>query len=206
MEKTNKKSIIDEMRAELNDIEAKLQKGGEEFKANYREKKEKIAMLVRKYAQEIEQTGEEKVHKIKESSQELLDLLERDYNLSYTEYENESYKISHALDAYEVQIKDFFTNLSIEAKKRTGKIEEEMKLNIGKVRTEMDIQNAHFKGTADRMKAEYEAWKTNRLIEIDALKKELELKKDLAEDKLEEFSAELTESFDHLKKAFKKLW
>jgi len=206
MEKTNKKGIIDEIRSELNEIEDKLQKGGEEFKENYREKKEKIALLIRKYAQEIEQTGEEKVHKIKESSQELLDLLERDYNLSYTEYENESHKISRALDAYEIQIKDFFTNLSMEAKKKTGKIEEEMKLNIGKIRTEMDIQNAHFKGTADRMKVEYEAWKTNRLKEIDALKKELELKKDIAEDKLEEFSAELTESFDHLKKAFKKLW
>lgn len=206
MEKTNKKNIIDEIRSQLDEIEDKLKQGSDAFIDNYRVKKEKIALSVKKYAHEVEQTGEEKVQKIKKSAEELLDLLESDYNLSYTEYRSESHKISKALDVYEMQVKDYFNDLSKEARKKSSKFEAEMKTNIAKMRMELDIQNAHFKGTADRMKAEYETWKANRLMEIDALKKQLELKKDIAEDRLEEFAGELTESFDHLKKAFKKLW
>ncbi len=206
METANKKNIFGDLKAELDELEEKVKKSGGEFREQYKIKKQKIAALIKKYAHEIEQTGEEKVDELKESSQELLDLLEADYDLSYTEFETESHKISKALDDYEARAKVFFAHLSKEAKRTTGKIEEEMKENLDKFRTEMDIQKAHFKGTADRMKSEYEEWKVNRLKDIASLKKQLDQRKDQAEDKLEAFSGELSESFDHLKKALKKLW
>ena len=68
-----------------------------------------------------------------------------------------------------------------------------MKENLDKFRTEMDIQKAHFKGTAGRMKSEYESWKANRLKDIESLKKQVDQRKDEAEDKLEAFSGELSE-------------
>ncbi len=206
METANKKNILNDLKAELDELEEKVKKSGGEFKEHYRVKKQKIAALVKKYAHEMEQTGEEKIGEWKESSQELLDLLEADYDLSYTEFETESHKISKALDDYEARAKVFFAHLSKEAKKNTGKIEAEMKENLEKFRTEMDIQKAHFKGTAERMKSEYESWKANRLKDIESLKKQVDQRKDEAEDKLEAFSGELSESFDHLKKALKKLW
>jgi len=206
MENANKKNIISDLKAELDELEEKVKKSGDDFKQHYRLKKQKIAALIKKYAQEIEQTGEEKIDELKESSQELLDLLEADYDLSYTEFETESHKISKALDKYEARAKVFFGHLSKEAKKTTGKIEVDMKENLDKFRTEMDIQKAHFKGTAERMKSEYESWKAGRLKDIESLKKQLDQRKDQAEDKLEAFSGELSESFDHLKKALKKLW
>jgi len=206
METANKKNILNDLKVELDELEEKVKKSGGEYKEQYRLKKQKIAALVKKYAHEIEQTGEEKIGELKESSQELLDLLEADYDLSYTEFESESHKISKALDKYEARAKVFFANLSENAKKASGKIEAEMKENLDKFRMETDIQKAHFKGTADRMKSEYETWKANRLEDIESLKSKLDQRKDQAEDKMEAFSDELAESFDHLKKAFKKLW
>jgi len=206
METTNKKNIIGEIKAELDEMEEKLKKSSGEFKEHYKAKKQKIATLIKKYAKEIEQTGEEKVSELKESSQELLDLLEADYDLSYTEFENQSHKISKALDKYEARTKEFFSHLSNEAKKTSGKLEGELKQNLDKFRTEMDIQKAHFRGTADRMKTEYESWKNTRLKDIESLKKQLEQQKDVAGEKLEAFSGEVSESFSHLKSAFKKLW
>ena len=85
-------------------------------------------------------------------------------------------------------------------------LEKDLNENLEKFKTELDIQKAHWKGTKDRATAEYEDWKEKRLKDIEKLKKEVEAKKDFTETKFDSFSEEISESFDHLKKAFKKLW
>ena len=206
MSTKSKKSIIEELKQELEDLELQLKKSGKDFKDTYTEKKNKIAGLIKKYAAELEETGEEKFHELKESSDELLDLLEADYDISYTDYGNESHKISKAIDKFEIKAKALFENLSEEAREAKAKIEEELTKNLGKFKTELDIQKAHFEGTKDRAVGEFDDWKEKRLKDIEKLKKELEVKKGETEEKLEKFSEEITTSYSHLKKAFKNLW
>ena len=59
MEAHNKKSIISEIKSELDDLENHLKKGSEEFNELYKEKKQKLANLIKTYASEIEESGED---------------------------------------------------------------------------------------------------------------------------------------------------
>lgn len=206
MEEKAKKTVIEELKAELDEIENKLKKSGDEFKDYYKTKKKKIADVLKRYLQEIEETGEERFHEFKEKSGELIDLLESDYDLSYTDYETQSHQISKAIEKYEEQLKKVVAELSEKGKLTKTEIEQDLKKNLEKFKTEIDIQKAHWKGTKGRATAEYDEWKKNRLKDIEKLKHELEAKKEDAEVKLDNFKDELSESFDHLKKAFKNLW
>ena len=206
MESHNKKSILSEIKSELDDLENFLKKGSDEFKEFYKQKKQKLADLIKTYASEIEESGEDKIHDLKESSKELLDLLEADYDLSYTEYEGETHKISNAIDKFELKVKEIFNNMKSDTRQAQTKLKEELNLNLNKFKTELDIQKAHLKGTKDRATTEFDDWKEKRLKDIDELKTDLEHKKEAAEEKIESFSDEVSNSFDHLKKAFKKLW
>lgn len=206
METHNKKSIISEIKSELDDLENHLKKGSEEFKELYKEKKQKLANLIKTYASEIEESGEDKIHDLKDSSKELLDLLEADYDLSYTDYENESHKISKAIDTFELKAKEIFNSMRSDVRQAQLKLKEELSQSLDKFKVELDIQKAHLKGTKDRASTEFDEWKEKRLKDIEGLKTNLEQKKEETEDKLEKFNEEISSSFDHLKKAFKKLW
>ncbi len=205
MEKS-RKSIIEELKSELDEMESKLNKSGDEFKNYYADKKKKVAELIKKYAHELEEAGEEKMHELKENTEDVLNLLEADYDLSYTDYENESHKISRALDKFEATAKAVIEKLKSKSAEAKKEFEEDLGKNLEKFKNEIDIQQAHWKGTKDRAMNEYEAWKKSRLADIEKLKKELDEKKNEAGEKFENFSEEIGESFDHLKKAFKKLW
>ena len=206
MEEKAKKPIAEEIKHELDEMETLLKKSGDEFKNYYKIKKKKVADLIKKYAHEFEEAGEEKIHEWKESSSELLDLLESDYDLSYTDYENEPHKISKALDKFEVRAKTLLSNITAKGKTAKHEVEEDLQKNLEKFRSELDIQKAHWKGTKERAMAEYEDWKKSRLSDIEKMKKELDHRKSETGGKLEGFGDELSASFDHLKKAFKNLW
>lgn len=206
MEEKNSKSFIDEIKEELEELEEQLKNSSAEFKDTYKLKKKKIAVIIKKYTQEIEEIGEGKIHELKDSYNDLLNLLEADYDFSYTEYENESHKISSALDKFEVKAKEIFQNLTTEGREAKATLEKDLNKTLGKFKTELDIQKAHFKGTKDRAASEFDEWKEKRLKDIDELKTDLEQKKEAAEEKIEGFREEVSDSFDHLKKAFKKLW
>lgn len=206
METHNKKSIISEIKSELDDLENHLKKGSEEFKEFYKQKKQKLANLIKTYASEIEESGEDKIHELKNSSEELLNLLEADYDLSYTEYEGESHKISKAIDKFELKAKEIFNNMKTDARQAQLKLKEELNINLNKFKTELDIQKAHLKGTKDRATSEFDEWKEKRLKDIEGLKTDLDQKKEETGDKFDKFSDEISSSFDHLKKAFKNLW
>ena len=206
MEEKNKKSIIEEITNELEDLEAQLKKGGEEVKSTFKEKKTKIAALIRQYASEIEGIGQEKMHDLRDRTEDLLNLLEADYDFSYTDYEDNSNKISKAIDRFEAKAKEMYESLGNEAQSAKKKIKEELNDKLGKFRTELDIQKAHFKATKDRTASEFEDWKEHRLKDIEELKITLEKKKSETGEKLEKFSEELSTSYHHLRQAFKNLW
>jgi ElaB/YqjD/DUF883 family membrane-anchored ribosome-binding protein len=202
MEEKDKKSLINEIKAELDDLEQQLKQSGDEVKTTYQKKKKKIADLLKSYTSQLEEAGSDRLSEIKEDSLELISLLEADYDISYTDYDTESGKISNAIDSLEKKIK----TLGSEAGKVKGQLEDDLKRTLGKFKTELDIQKAHFKGTKERAMNEYEDWKINRLKEMGELKEKLEQGKEVAEEKLDSFTAELSKSYDHFKQAFKNLW
>jgi hypothetical protein len=206
MEKQSKKSIIEDLKTELDEIEGKLKKSSDEYRSYFELKRQKFADLIRQFAHQLEQSGEEKVHSLRDKSRDLLDMLESDYDLSYTDFESESHKISKAIDRFEAEVKDVYERMSDKGKSARAEFEGDINRNLEKFKTELDIQKAHWKGTRDRAKAEYEDWKAKRLNDIEELKKELEERKHEAGDKFESFTEEINESFSHLKNAFKKLW
>jgi len=202
MEEKDKKSLLDEIKSELDDLEEQLKQSGEEVKGSYQQKKKKIANLLKEYAHQLEEAGSERLGDVKKGSLELIDLLEADYDISYTDYDDESGKISKAIDSLEEKIKIIGSG----AEKLKGHIEDDVHQKLEKFKTELDIQKAHFKGTKERALGEYEEWKNNRLKDVEELKEKLEQGKELAGEKMGGFSEELSKSYDHLKQAFKRLW
>ena len=206
MEEQEKKSLINEIKVELEDLEKHLKKSSDEFKTTYQEKKKKFAALIKDYVNELEESGGEKVQDAKESSMELIDLLEADYDISYTEYEDEPHKLAKAIDTFEEKAKEVFDTVSASTSKAKENFDKEFAKNKEKFNTELDIQKAHFQGTKDRTMKEYEDWKEKRLEDIEQLKGKLDQQKEEAGEKFGKFSEEMTESLSHLKKAFKNLW
>lgn len=202
MKEKSKKSLTDEIKAELDDLEEQLKQSSAEVKGSYQEKKKKIASLLKKYAHQLEETGSERIGDVKKGSLELIDLLEADYDISYTDYEDEPGKISKAIDSLEEKI----NKIGSEAEKLKGHIEEDVHHKLEKFKTELDIQKAHFKGTKDRAMVEYEEWKNSRLNDVGELKEKIEHGKEIAGEKMDSFSEELSKSYGHLKQAFKNLW
>lgn len=202
MKEKDKKSLIDEIKVELDDLEEQLKQSGEKVKGSYQQKKKKIASLLKEYAHRLEETGSERIGEVKRGSLELIDLLEADYNISYTDYDEESGKISRSIDSLEEKIKKIGT----EADKLKGHIDDDIHHKLEKFKTELDIQKAHFKGTKERALTEYEEWKNNRLKDVEELKEKLEQGKELAGERMTGFTEELSKSYGHLKQAFKNLW
>lgn len=206
MEGTEKPKMLQEIRHELEELEGQLKKSGAEFKAVYAEKKKRMAAILRDYLHELEESGSEKLHEIRQGSKELIDLLEADYDVSYTEYEEEPKRISKAIESLEEKAKKIYGEIGAEAAKAKKLFEGTFKVDLDKFKTELDLQAAHFKGTKERAVSEFETWKSQRLAEVAELRKKLDEKKEETEDKLDKFKDELEVSFDHLKKAFKNLW
>lgn len=206
METKDKKSIIRDIKLELDDMENMLKKSGGEIKDAYHEKKQKFASLLREYAEQLEASGSEKIHELRDSSLELVSMLEADYNLSYTEFDEHSHKLTRAIEKLEKKAKEIYNEVEENSIKTKAKIEGDFKKTMELFKTELDIQKAHFKGTKDRATQGFDEWKKARLVEIESMKKKLEEKKEEAGEKFEKFNEELSESFTHLKSAFKKLW
>ena len=200
MEEKDRQTLIEEIKAELDDLEEQLKQSGEDVKGTYQEKKKRIANILRQYAKQLEEAGSDRLKEIGEDSKELIGLLEADYNLSYTDYVEETGKISNAVDALKEKIK----KVGGEAEKLKGQLSGDIGETLEKFKTELDIQKAHYRATKERTLREYEEWKKNRLEEVAALKERLE--KEMAGSKLEAFTDELSKSYDHLRQAFKKLW
>ncbi len=200
MEEKDSKSLIEEIKAELEELEEQLKQSGDDVKSTYQQKKKKIAEILKQYTKQLEETGGERLKEVKEDSKELIDLLEADFNISYTDYAEESGKISNAVEALKEKIK----KVGEEAEKLKGQISEDISDTLEKFKTELDIQKAHFRATRERTLKEYEEWKKNRLKEVSILKEKLE--KEMANSKLEGFTDELSKSYEHLKQAFKNLW
>lgn len=206
MENSEKHNLLSELKNELEELESQLKKSGNEFRDLYIVKKKKMAGLLRGYMEELEASGSEKLQDIKQGSKELLDLLESDYDLSYTEYENEPHKISNAIETLEKKAGEIYAEINAEATRVKKLLEGTFRVDLEKFKTELDIQAAHFKSTKDRAGAEFESWKEQRLAEVAELRNKLDEKKGETEEKLDKFRGELEASFDHLKKAFKNLW
>ncbi len=206
MESKDKKSIINEMKQELDDMEVMLKKSGGELKDAYQEKKKKFASLLKAYAKQLETSGNEKIHELRDSSMELIDMLEADYNLSYTEFDEHSHKVTRAIEKLEKKAREVLSEVEENSTKAKARIEGDFKKNMELFKTELDIQKAHFKSTKERASQGFDEWKKARLVEIESMKKQLDQKKEVAEEKFEKFNEELSESFSHLKSAFKKLW
>ena len=200
MEEKDRISLIEEIKAELEELEKQLKQSGEDVKSTYQERKKKIAGILKQYTQQLEASGSERLKEVKEDSKELIDLLEANYDISYTDYAEESGRISTAVDSLKEKIK----KMGEEAEKLKGQISGDVTETLEKFKTELDIQKAHFKATKERTLKEYEEWKRNRLEEVTKLKEKLE--KEMANSKLEAFTDELSKSYDHLKQAFKNLW
>lgn len=206
MESNEKQNVLSELKHELEDLEQQLKKSGNEFRDLYVAKKKKMAELLRNYMEELEASGSGKLQEIKKGSKELVDLLEADYDLSYTEYENEPHKISNAIDSLEKKAGEIYAEINAEATRVKKLLEGRFQVDLEKFKTELDIQAAHFKSTKERAGGEFESWKEQRLAEVAELRKKLDEKKGETEEKFDKFRDELETSFDHLKKAFKNLW
>jgi hypothetical protein len=206
MEEKERNHIIEDLKGELEDLEDRLKKSGADMKQAYEEKKKKMAEILRIYANDMEKSGQERFGELKGKASELIDLLEADYNVSYSEYEEEPHKISKALEDFEKKAKEVIEEIESGSMRLKEGVEKDLKQSLEKFRTELDIQKAHFKATRDRASGEYEVWKTKRLKDIEELKARLSTQKEDAEDRMEGFRDEMFASLKHLRGAFRKLW
>ena len=194
------------IKKEIEELESLLKKNSEEVKVEFQQQKSRVTDKIKTFGDQLENASQEQLQSLKDSTTELLDLLDADFDLSYTDFDDSSGKLSSAIEKYESKAKEAVASLSDEASQAKAKISAELHESLNKFKMEMDIQKAHLKGTKDRASSELDYWKEKRLAELRRLKEELEGKKEAAGEKLDQFSDELSTSFDHLKKAFKKLW
>lgn len=206
MEAEEKKTFTDHLKSDLEELEVQLKLGGMELKKSYGTQKERFAGLVRKfheYVNEIEHEGAEKVSGFKEKSRDLLDVLETDFDISYTDYSDKPQDVKAALLAFEESLKDLYNQLDEKTVSRRKKLETELRLGLDKFRNELAIQQKHLEHQKAKSMDEFDKWKENRLEEVQNLKKRIDERFKETGGKIDKLNEDLGEAYDHLKKAFR---
>jgi len=208
MEDRSQKSILDKMKQELDDLELQLKLGSKELKDAYKLRKKKFTELIRdvhEYSMAVKKSGSEKLEEFRKNSKYLLDTLESDFDISYTDYEDKPHDLKKALNDFEKSLKNYFKELGDEAKVSQLKIEKDVKTGIEKFKSDLNVQRAHLKQLNEKSQSDWEEWKEKKLREVNDLKRKIDSKLGESKEKMGKFNEEVSEAFQHLKSAFKNL-
>ncbi len=208
MEETPKKTILEEIKNDLDELEVQLNLGKKELQEAFEAKKKKFTSLIKQVQlnlDEYEKTGSEKVKELKDKAADLIDTLESNFDVSYTDYSDKPHSLKRVVEDFEKVVKDYYIEVEGKSKEATSKAKTEIKLGIEKFKHELEIQQAQLKQLKEKSSDEWESWKKTKQEEIGKLKEKINSAVDSSKEKAGKFNEELTEAYRHLKTAFKNL-
>jgi ElaB/YqjD/DUF883 family membrane-anchored ribosome-binding protein len=205
MENQEKQSTLEKVKAELEELEVQLKLGTMEAKEKFQAKKAAFKTLVHEtedHLSNIEKVGEKQVAAVKKEAESLIDLLDADFDFSYTEYEDHPQKIRTSLHHFQEKVQKALEDVDDEAEKLKAEIDSKVKMGIEKFDKELELQQSYFLQQKEKAGNEFDKWKEKLLGEIQELKGKIDGQIDEAETRIDLFSDELSKAYDHLKKAF----
>ncbi len=208
MEEESKKTLLEEIKSDLDDLEHQLNLGTEEIKGAFEKKKKSFSSLVKKIQEnlsEYEKTGSEKIKDLKAKASDLIDTLESDFDLSYTDYSENPHTFKTVVEDFEELVKKYYNEVEDKSKAAKDKTQQELKLKIEKFKHELDIQEAQLVKLSGHNPEEWEEWKQKKLDEVKSLKNKINEKMESSKQKAGKFNEEVAEAYRHLRSAFKKL-
>lgn len=208
MKEFSKQSVLQDINKELEELEARILKGANELEGLYLEKRETFAKLVKKahdYVHELEKNNEDKLHHLKKNSQYLVDTLDKDFDFSYTEFEDARHDVKSALHDFESSLDAYYKALGDEAMAARQKFENEMNQSIDHIKADLTLQKSYLDHIEDTSISDWEEWKLNKLVDVNNLKEKIDAALSDSKHKVGKFNEEIDEAYDHLMLALDEL-
>lgn len=206
MKNDDKLSFFDRIKGELEYVEMKLSLGAKELEAEFDQQKTRFRSLLedaKVQIQDLEKIGEDKIKEATAQFDSLIDLLDADPTLSYSEFEDSPKKVSDAIH----QVDENFHLLLESAESEEAR--EKLKEHFNKAKDEfiitLQLQQKALEHKRDDSLADFEKWKEELKQEVGSLRQKAEAVKDEASEKIDAFRQELGQAVEHLKAAFTKL-
>lgn len=200
MENKKLKSLLEKMKGDLDNLEVQLNLGVMDAKKSFKKKRKEFGKTVKELenlGKEAADEGSERAKKMEAEANSLLELLEADFDFSYTEF-NEAPK---RLDAFKEKLEGVFDEMGEGTEKAKGKFEKEYQEVLQRFELELAIQKRRVEDNGEK----FDSWRNDILKETQELKGKIGENINVAEDKLDLFGKEMKLAVDHFKKAFKNL-
>ena len=194
MKNKNLEQALERVKRNLETLEVQLNLGAKEAKDAFEKRRDELNKnieKVREHAQELGKEGSQKFDDLEKEGKALMDLLNADYNFSYNEFDEAETRTKNLRDNLEDLYKETEEEFKKEAKERYSHLLEKMEM-------EFSVQKAY----TEKKGQDLEKWRSELKKEVEEIKTKIDKNKDIAEDRFENFTAELKEAFEHIKKAF----
>jgi CII-binding regulator of phage lambda lysogenization HflD len=208
MSTNNELKRIEKIKAELEELELQLNLGMKDAKDQFFDQKKKVIELLEEsetFLKQMEEQGDSNFSKLKHQASDLLEILEADYDISYTEFEDKPAKLSSTLEDMRHQLDKYTHKLDEQGHKMKEKLEVKFANTLGKLEARIAVQRKRLAHKQEKSHEEFDQWKDTLLSDVKSLRHKIETRAEKSGKKYEGFSEEITEAYDHLKKAISKL-
>ncbi len=202
-EQKSKLNTFESIKAALEELELQVKLGSMEaadlFKNRRKDFKEFAEEVKQKTAEWATENGE-KVEKVKITAQEIIDILEADYDISYHEYESRQ-KVNDSLNNFEMAYNAFVSQLEEQFKEKDLDWKKKAEESFSKFRVSLAVEK--MRSGAEKDKEQFKEWSENLKNDLGKLKDELEANTKNARAQLDKFGEDLSKAFTEFKKSFK---
>ncbi len=198
--------FFERVKKEIHIIEETLKMSTDEVKAQYAEQRTHLRSWLeeaRGQLKTIEKRGEAAMQQIEEEAAFIVDLLDADTELSYTEYEQTPHKLTDALEKFEHHVQNVIRSADHLTDEAREQLQAEYQEKLHQFKTQIAMKKAFFESNAAQGEAAFSQWKTDMGKEVDRLKEKVDSSRHTAEARVEHFAEEMKSALSHFKKAFK---
>jgi len=201
-----KQGFFDRVKKEVHLIEETLQLNVEEVKAKYTEERAQLKTWLdgaREQLKGMEKRGEAAVQQIEDEATHIINLLDADDELSYTEHDNTPHKLTEAIEKFELNVQNVLRSaehLSEEAKEQ---LNAEYQEKLHQFKTQIALKKAFFESNAAKGEEVYQQWKDSMKQEVEQLKEKVNEGTKVAEEQVGHLAEEMKGALDEFKKVFK---
>ena len=189
--------ILSSLKKNLETLEVQLNLGSKDAKDLFEKKRDELnnnIENIRKHAKDVGREGSVHLEKLEKEGKELIELLNANFNFSYNDFDKAETKTKNMRD----HLDDIYKELEQESDKFKGKAQLKYKQLLDKLQMEFSIQKKY----AEKKGEDLEKWKQQLRGEINNVKQKIDKNKYVSEDKIDNFTNELKEAFEHIRKAF----
>jgi len=206
MKNYKKTPAVENIISELDELETQLKIRSVNLTEAFQKHKKNFSYLFRKLhgqileLDQIDRNSSINLDDLKEQSQILIDILETDFNFSYTEFHEIPYDLITTIQSIEIELKKYVDEIGSIEITRENKIISDFKINLTKFKNELAIQQRYVKALKNTTMKEFDIWKEQLLNDIKNLKFYIDNKLGTTKSKLEDYN-QISSAYNHLKNA-----